>query len=95
MRLIDVDELMSRLGFEDTQMERKENVGEIITLEDVDNIPTAYDLDDVLEQLEEELQLANKEKERAARENPSQFDFVRGHALGIAKAIGIVKGRGM
>lgn len=61
---------------------------------DVDNIPTAYDLDAVLEQLEEELQLANKEKERAARENPLQYDFARGYALGIAKAIGVVKGGG-
>lgn len=92
MRLIDVDELMSRLGFKNTQMERKENMGEIITWEDVDNITIAYDLDDVLEQLEEELRLANKEKERASIENPAQFDFARGYALGIAKAIGAVKG---
>lgn len=62
---------------------------------DVDNTPTAYDLGAVLEQLEKELQLANKEKERAARENPLQYDFARGYALGIAKAIGAVKEGGM
>lgn len=34
-RLIDEDELISILGFENTQEEREENVGEIITLEDI------------------------------------------------------------
>lgn len=52
MRLIDADELINILGFEDTQEERDENVGEIITLEDIDRIPTAYDPDKVVQQLE-------------------------------------------
>ena len=52
-RLIDTDELIDILGFEDTQEERDENVGEIITLEDIDRIPTAYDPDKVVEQMEE------------------------------------------
>lgn len=52
MRLIDVDELTDILGFENTQEERDENVGEIITLDDIDRIPTAYDPDKVVEQLE-------------------------------------------
>lgn len=43
-RLISVDELMDYLGFENTDEEREENVGEIITLEDIDKIPTAYAL---------------------------------------------------
>lgn len=64
-------------------------------LVDVDNTPTAYDLDAVLKQLEEELQLAIKEKKRAAKENPLQYDFARGYALGIAIAIGTVKEGGM
>lgn len=51
-RLIDTDELIDILGFEDTQEERDENVGEIITLEDIDRIPTAYDPDKVVQQLE-------------------------------------------
>lgn len=51
-RLISVDELIDYLGFENTDEEREENVGEIITLEDIDKIPTAYDLDKVLERLE-------------------------------------------
>ena len=52
-RLIDEDELISILGFENTQEEREENVGEIITLEDIDRITTAYDPDKVVEQMEE------------------------------------------
>ena len=52
-RLIDTDELINILRFEDTQEERDENVGEIITLEDIDRIPTAYDPDKVVEQLKD------------------------------------------
>lgn len=54
-RLIDADELISILGFENTQEERDENVGKIIfiTLEGIDRIPTAYDPDKVVKQLEE------------------------------------------
>lgn len=51
MRLIDADLLMQNLGFEDTEEERKENVGEIITREDVDRMPTAFDVEKVVEQL--------------------------------------------
>lgn len=53
-RLIDTDDLIQYLDFENTEEEREENVGEIITLEMIDRIPTAYDLDEVLKQLEEE-----------------------------------------
>lgn len=59
-RLIDADELISILGFENTQEERDENVGKIIfiTLEGIDRIPTAYDPDKVVKQLEERSSLA-------------------------------------
>lgn len=53
MRLIDADELTDILGFENTQEERDENVGEIITLDDIDRIPTAYDIEKVVGQLED------------------------------------------
>ena len=53
-RLIDTDDLIMYLDLEDTEEEREENVGDIITLETIDRIPTAYDLDEVLKQLEEE-----------------------------------------
>ena len=52
-RLIDVDKLISILGFRNTEEEREENVGEIITLENIDRIPTAFDPDRVVEQLKE------------------------------------------
>lgn len=52
-RLIDEDELIRILGFENTQEEREENVGEIITLEDIDRIQTANNPDKVVKQLEE------------------------------------------
>lgn len=43
MRLIDADLLMTNLGFMDTEEEREENVGQIITWEDVDRMQTAFD----------------------------------------------------
>ena len=57
--------------------------------------PTAHDVDKVVKQLEKELQLADKEKARCARENPLQFDSAKGYASGIATAIEIVKGGGI
>lgn len=48
MRLIDADLLIERLGFYNTPQEREENAGQIITLEDFDKMPTAYDVDEIL-----------------------------------------------
>ena len=59
MRLIDVDFMMQNLGFENTEEERGDNVGEIITWCDVDEIPTALDINDVLKQLEYEEEYSN------------------------------------
>lgn len=53
MRLIDADNFMEYLGFDNTDEEREENVGQIVTLEDFDRQETAYDVDKVIEQLEE------------------------------------------
>lgn len=53
--------------------------------------PTAYDLDGVLNQLEEELRMADEEKRRCAGENSLQFDSAKGYANGIANAIDCVK----
>ena len=55
---------------------------------------TAYDPYKVAEQLESELRLADKEKERCARENPLQFDSAKGYAMGLSNAIEIVKAGG-
>ena len=51
MRLIDADLLMENLGFDDTEEEREENVGQIITWEDVDRMPTAFDAEKVVREL--------------------------------------------
>lgn len=91
MRLIDADLLMKNLGFMDTEEEREENVGQIITWEDVDSLPTAFDVEKVVALLEEELKLADDEKARCIKENPIQFDSAKGYAHGIAVAIEIVK----
>ena len=40
-RYIDVDKFIEDLGFENTEQEREENIGEIVTLEDFDRQPTA------------------------------------------------------
>ena len=53
-----------------------------------------YDPYKVVEQLESELRIADKEKERCARENPLQFDSAKGYAMGLSNAIEIVKGGG-
>lgn len=91
MRLIDAELLMENLGFEDTEEEREENAGEIITWEDIDSLPTAFDAKKVIALLEEELKLADDEKYRCIKENPMQFDEAKGYARGIAVAIEIVK----
>lgn len=91
-RLIDTDDLIMYLDFENSKEEREENVGKIITLEMIDNIPTAYDLDDVLEKLEKEMQFAERDKEWSVKVNPCQFDTAKGYANGITSVFEIVKG---
>ena len=44
-RLIDVNDLLDRIGLEDNDSNREENVGEIITLEDFDFTPTIIESD--------------------------------------------------
>ena len=61
----------------------------------VEEQPTAYDLNKVVESLEKELKLADDEKERCSRENQLQFDCAKGYAHGIAVAISIAKAGGM
>jgi len=52
MRLIDADLLMENLGFMDTEEEREDIIGQIITWEDVDRLPIAFDVEKVIEELE-------------------------------------------
>ena len=48
-------------------------------------------IEKIIEKLEKELKLADKEKSRCARENPLQFDSAKGYANGVANSIEIVK----
>lgn len=52
---------------------------------------TRKPVQDVMERLENELRLADEEKERCARESQLQFDSAKGYATGIYNAIEIVK----
>ena len=87
-RLIDADELISILGFENTQEERDENVWKIIiiALEGIDRIPTAYDPDKVVQQLE---------NERKFWENAYDSNLGKEKARSYEHAIEIVKGGGV
>lgn len=93
MRLIDADKITSG------EIAKYLGRGYEFCIPDIEDMlkeqPTAYDVDKVVEQLEKELQLADKEKARCARENPLQFDSAKGYASGIATAIEIVKGGGV
>lgn len=60
-------------------------------LYDIENAKFAYDFNKVVKELQEELSLADKEKEHCARENPLQFDESKGYARGIEAALEIVK----
>lgn len=44
-KLFDMNDLLDRIGLEDNESNREDNVGEIITLEDFDYIPTIIPAD--------------------------------------------------
>ena len=89
MSLIDKEKLMK-----DIQKTITEQSGTIDWMNLIYRQPTAYDQEKVVEQLESELRIADKEKERCARENPLQFDSAKGYAMGLSNAIEIVKAGG-
>lgn len=55
---------------------------------------TRKPMERIVEQLEEELRLADIEKERCARENVLQFDSAKGYSHAMSHAIEIVKDGG-
>ena len=95
MRLIDADALIEFIDPGHLRHPDELAFSELDVVNILNHAPTAYDVDKVVEQLEKELQLADKEKARCARENPLQFDSAKGYASGIATAIEIVKGGGI
>ena len=87
MRLIDADKLKKIIhsAYSD----------DLEILDKIDEQPTAFDVDKVIGQLEEELKLAGKEKARCIKENYLQFDSAKGYVMGVFNAIEIVKGGGV
>ena len=99
-RLIDADKLLETLQDLEPHCENKDyehgmlNTMRYYMPKIINDEPTAYNPEKVVEQLESELRLADKEKERCARENPLQFDSAKGYAMGLSNAIEIVKAGG-
>lgn len=91
MRLIDADLLMDNLGFDNTAEEREENVGIIITWEDVDRMPTAFDVEKVIKQLEEESEQSYVDFESYAKEHNIGSGFNDWHYKGLNRAIEIAR----
>lgn len=91
MRLIDADLLMKNLGFMDTEEEREENVGQIITWEDVDSLPTAFDVENIIKQLEEERGYSYEDYENYAEKHDMDVECDDLFCRGLDRAIEIVK----
>ena len=68
--------------------------GFIATDENIQHWNTRKSMQNIVERLEEELELTDKEKRRCVHENPLQFDEAKGYARGIANAIEIVREEG-
>ena len=97
MRLIDADLLMRKC--EKWLKPKAPDEDEMVSLADIavsmlmeiEEQPTAFDVEKVIEQLNKELELADEEKHRCTIENMLQFDEAKGYARGMACAIEIVK----
>lgn len=96
MRMIDEKKLIGELNawWETLDSRTDSTICDVIeaVIDKIDDIPTAYDLDNVIKALGKELKLAEMDKEQVMIENPLQFDYVRGYAMGISNALEIVKG---
>lgn len=100
MRLIDEETLKKSIKKwlnPDPNADRMVNIDDIAVsvMMEIEEQPTAYDVDKVVAELEKELKRTDEEKLRCVKENPLQFDSVKGYANGIAVAIQIVKGGGI
>lgn len=65
--LISRKSFMEYLGLEDTEENREENVGEIVTLEDFDRQATAFDKEKVIEELKGQIELVSYNPMTAGR----------------------------
>ena len=89
------DDLISRkafmeyLGLEDTEENREENVGEIVTLEDFDRQATAFDKEKVIEKLK------RLEKDTFDYYNRYNDEMAFGESSAFRSAIDIVEKGGI
>lgn len=98
MRLIDADEFLKYLGLGSKEARRK-NFREIITFEDIEEQPTAYDVDKVVKQINEEISKTPEYKhkfcESVKEEHCSQYesceDCMAEMMIEIVKSGGIAK----
>ena len=80
------DDLISRkafmeyLGLEDTEENREENVGEIVTLEDFDRQATAFDKEKVIEELKEMATHSASCKNQCEFGSTEYFDYMGAEA---------------
>ena len=103
MRLIDADKLIEKLrDFKEWENDDGRPIHTMSETQRIDRCinfvqleQTAYDVDKVVKELENELSLADKEKERCTGKNHLQFDSAKGYASGISTAIEIVKQGGI
>ena len=99
MRLIDADKLIEKLrDFKEWENDDGRPIHTMSETQRIDRCinfvqmeQTAYDIGKVVKELEKELILADKEKERCTGKNHLQFDSAKGYASGISTAIEIVK----
>ena len=85
MRLIDADAFIKYLGL-DAENAREDNIGEIVTLEDFDRQPVAFDKEKVIKELE-------YDKEMSAKYSTGLRE--QGHIEAFDEAISIVKKGGI
>jgi len=91
-RLVDIDAVIKAVD------RHTKDESEVVLDNDItcilEEVPTAYDVEKVVAELEEELKRADIEKQRCASENPMQFDVVKGYSTGISNALEIVRNGG-
>ena len=96
MRLIDADNLIFRCSYQGTCMASHEQCLKcsyyVIDAEDIADTPTAYDVEKVVEELEYELTLAEKQKEECVFKGMPYYDRTEGYIVATTNAIEIVKG---
>ena len=89
------DDLISRSDLlEEIKKQDTSNLTKGLVLQFVEKQPTAYDVGKVVQQLEEELELAEKEERRCLIERSQQYERAEQYALGISNALDIVRNGG-